>query len=118
MATYADILAEAGEAANAAAQAWLEENTKPRYQVYSGNVPMGTLLDVCGGASLVLKDGRSRFARYVRLTMRDGSNWFHPTGYAYTYRQEMGLHNAAYEAALNVLKAHGVTGVGVHTYID
>lgn len=72
----------------------------------------------CGGAAVILPDGRSSFARWLRK--HGFASRFYPSGYAAWARvqsQSMERARAYAEAMARVFEANGIA-CRVHTYID
>lgn len=109
----------------------------PKYTVHCSNgfdVPrekIGTLLDLCGGGWIKLKKCQKLVNQIKKLTDNKGNfvkGWLvksHDSGYNLSLnypsrrRQEISVHKAAYEAALEELKKYADVGNSyVHTYID
>jgi hypothetical protein len=126
---YAAILAEATEAANRAGDKWMEAALArgPAFRVVERANPLddkspvvrdlGGMLDVCGFAWVKITDKRSGFARWVKKA-QNGYADFLLLRHKYDGRQELGLAEACAHAALEVLWARGVTGVGFTSRID
>ena len=123
------VLTEADEAATKASNEWLA-NAKPRYAVYSADLitgkpnggPIDYMLDVCGYARVVVKDKRSAFFKaLVKFGFMD-SRKYTPTidlNYPLRCRQEMGLHESAVKAAMEVFKKYELNDkLRVWAYID
>lgn len=105
------LMDEANRAAEAASQDWLNKAV-PRFQVRDkdGN-DLGTLLDNCGFAKVVIKDRRSAFYRTLKkfnLIDPDRYTPVFPVSYTLCHRQEMGLHEAAVDAAIKVLAKYNL----------
>lgn len=122
---FEEVLVEMVEAADAASKDWLKKATErgPAYAVYDHGIPVGTMLDNCGGAYLKITDGRKSFCRYVKARQASvegrGQCFSIPVRYPLQCRQEMGLAEAAITAAFGVLKKFSLSeGVAFHSYID
>lgn len=125
--TFDAIIKAAEQAADKAAKEWLEQAQKrgPLFEVMSGDVSVGTLLDVCGGAYLKVKDGRRRFVKYLldAYTIEGWVGAYYRSCVTIPHsligRQERGLNEAACKAYLAVLNENNVgLGLQYHSYID
>ena len=121
--TYDAIIKAAEQAADHAAKKWLSDAQKrgPLFEVMSGDVSVGTLLDVCGGAYLKVIDGRRKFVKYL-LDRYNGNSHYRTCvtiPHSHLGRQERGLHEAACLAYLKVLRYSQVDmGLRYYSYID
>ena len=142
---YELIFHQASMVASEAALKWLkeEEAKGPKYSVHShpiGGEPgpaIGYMLDVCGGAWIGFRKRTSKVYKackeikyHERLALGDSEfmakhsskNIFKlPIRHTLSGRQEMGLHVAAMEAALEYLKrklGDDADSIYVHSYID
>lgn len=119
---YRYLLAEATVAANEAGCRWVNEHSKPAYEVYSSDLfgaRIGTssyMLDLCGGAYILIKDRRTKFYKFVKQNGLGGSTV--PIHHIYRGRQEAGLAEACMRAACEYLTKAGIPGLDLHTYID
>jgi len=140
-----EIMKEAQTAANQAATEKFQELTNhgPKYAVHEADLggkitsgQIGTLLDDCGGAYITL-GGREQFVREAKKQgVQDenchpphynGDGWSMWKGVYSGYiihldfdlqgRQEVSIHAAAMEAAVEVMKQYGMNA-NVKTYID
>lgn len=121
---YRYLLAKATDAANEAGQQWVSEHTRPAYEVYSVDLAGNRLsnessymLDLCGGAYILIKDRRTKFYKFVKHHKGCCSNTVQ-IHHIYRGRQEAGLNEACMRAAYNYLKAAGIPGLELRTYID
>jgi hypothetical protein len=121
---YEEVLQEMNEAADTASKEWLARAV-PTWSVVDGftNEVVGSMLDMCGGAYLEIKDGRKSFCKYVKARCKhlSGDSYCHsiPIHYVLQCRQEMGLAEAAKTAAFNVLKKFSLSdGIIFRSYID
>lgn len=115
-----DAIIEANEAAQQAAEAWLNAATSkgPSHVVMHGSRVVGSLLDLCGGAYIKFRDRRSKVYKEAKAA---GFAYYEMVSITYPLRsrQEAGLHEAAIRAALGVLVKHyGEGKFSIHTYID
>ena len=119
---YGRIYHEARDAGVLAAQKQLQElqGQGPAYVVKSGNTVVGTMLDVCGFASVIISKGNSSYARWAKKqdnlahsAYRGGTTLFIRA----TQRQELSVNRAACEAAAEILRSHGIE-VHVESRID
>lgn len=127
------IMTEASEAAQKAAQVWLDvaRSKGPAYMVGQANLITGelesiegTMLDLCGGAYLKFKDRRSStYKSFVRADADE--RWIYResgiiyVAYALRGRQEQGLHVRAIKAAMEVFTKHGFGHeLSFHHYLD
>lgn len=116
----------AGKAAGAAQLAKLQGHG-PVWAVKSGDKVVGTMLDVCGFASIKL-NARQGFYRVAKKVAEDNSLRFscgkaYPSGgrfavYDMSRRQEMSVNEAAASACAEVLKSHGVKEVYMTSRMD
>lgn len=131
------VIAEARQAGRVAAEVKLEElmAAGPKWVVQEGppgrERPVGAMLDLCGGAWLVI-DAKQPFYRVAsRLSSKEPGRSPHRflcqrqyggggmlSIFDMTGRQELSVNEAAEEAARKVLDRHGVKVTRVHTYID
>ena len=98
---------------------WMEKATAhgPKY-IVDGN-PEWTMLDLCGNAHVQVKDGRSRFSKFLKGL--DEHNRYNVTvlkSRKYIGRQEYGLAQAIARAQMEYLVAHGITGLRIWEYVD
>jgi len=102
----------------------------PKWLVKDGKRTVGTMLDVCGGAWVVI-DAKQGFYRMLRKMEKSGKTRLLRIYVAKNYRgggmlsifdmcnrQELSVNEACYKAVAKVLREHGVKVIGVHTYID
>jgi hypothetical protein len=114
-------------AASDAAEAWLDKalSRGPAFSVHQADAvtgkpgpSIGTMLDVCGNAWIRFTDKRDNFYKYVKRVSRDNYHNSVPLLYKHAARQEMGLHEAAIRAAMDVLKSRGIKNIQFYSYID
>jgi hypothetical protein len=115
------LMVEMKDVAQKASEAWLKNALAhgPAFTVSQGNqgLPIGAMLDLCGGAWLEFKDRRTKAFKAFQTAgyVRGGHI---KLDYPLRVRQEQGLHIAACQAAHAIMKEHGWTEVFLHTYID
>lgn len=125
---YAKAIEDANEAAYEAGKAWLEAAmaSGPAYSVHSADIfgncnpsPIDYMLDLCGNAHVRVRDGRSKFAKYLKRAYREKYNITVPIVNKLKYRQEHGLMVAMAEAAKKVLEEdYLIKGLSIWSYID
>lgn len=121
---FLNVIQKAQEAAEAAGDKWVVENTKPRYAFQSADIrgnrfgPVDYMLDVCGFAWINFKDKHSRFYKMCqehqmgecppginmdafRIMRRQYDSLNIRT--KHSVRQEMGLAEACMRAAVEVI---------------
>jgi hypothetical protein len=106
-------------AAQKAGEEWLAAHTQPAYVVEQNGRQVGTMLDVCGRCYVETKMNTA-FGKWIRRTFGNHGGvdkWLHFRN-DLDYRQEMGLHEAMAAAALASLKADGITGLTLYSWID
>lgn len=133
MQNFKSICDEADFEAEKAAREWLEAATArgPAFSVHSSDIAgntgpaIGYMLDNCGGAIIFVRDKRKPFAKWLKANPDRSWGWDHggrpsvTVNYSLRGRQEMGLHEAAKRAALNVFSKHGVAEcLSYYSYID
>ena len=123
-AKYDAILKEADVAATKAADVQLKklqgqgpafavvENSKSDGIFYNRNKPtriVGTMLDVCGFAWVVIENARTGFAQYVKKIERGGNGYYGGMSIsARTMRQEMSVNQEAARAMADVFEKYGI----------
>jgi hypothetical protein len=120
---YEEVIAEMNEAADEASKDWLKEASVTWNVVNEKNEVVGTMLDLCGGAYLEIKDGRKSFCKYVkaRCFHLSGDSYCNsiPISYSLRGRQEIGLAEAANMAAYQILKKFSLAeGIVFKSYVD
>ncbi len=123
---FGEIIKAAGEAANAAGDKWLE-TAQPMFRVVEhahvldDTSPIvkdhGTILDVCAIVYIAITDRRTAFARWVKKT-QNGRSYSVRIPFRYSKRQERGLLEACYGAAIRVLRENGIDCVSLYSRID
>jgi hypothetical protein len=109
-------LLEANEAAIKAGDEWMA-NAKPKY-VVSGYED-SPLLDLCGNAHVRVRDGRTKFFKYLKKNCSPFGPVTVPLAEKYRGRQEHGLKVAIASAGLEVLsKKYGIKKLELWDYID
>jgi hypothetical protein len=135
------LMSEVVESATLAGKNVLNElkSRGPAYTVHdelNDNKCVGTMLDVCGGASISL-DGRSKLVKSIRKNIPFDSvynewtnegirNWVMYKGCSdyrliiitSNHRQEMSVNVAECNAAVKTLKDNGYDGVELRSWID
>ncbi len=133
-----DVMNEVVESATLAGTNRLNElkSRGPAYTVHdelNDNKCVGTMLDVCGGASISL-DGRSKLVKLIKKNIPfmnnewSGNNrsWIMYKGVldykliiiTSLCRQEMSVNVAECKAAVKTLKDYGYDGIEVSSWID
>lgn len=123
---FENVMKEAHEAAEAAGDRWVQENTKPRFVVYNADLdgnqigPSSYILDVCGFAYIEFKDKRSKFYKMCKqweAPDRDWYNYLHIRT-KHSTRQEMGLAEACMRAAVGAINKYYPDSVYMTSRID
>jgi len=131
------VIAEARQAGRVAAEVKLQElmAAGPKWNVYGGppgkEELAGTMLDLCGGAWLVIDTKQPFYRAASRLSSKEPGRSPHRfmcqrqyggggmlSIFDMTGRQELSVNEAAEKAAKKVLERHGVNVIRVHTYVD
>lgn len=117
---YLSIVDEATTAANQAGDEWMAaaQARGPTIAVVGRGEIVGTLLDVCGIVYIRITDRRTAFARWLKKQNPDHRLYSFHIRHKYEMRQEMGLGEACYGAALKVLRSHGIEGVELYARAD
>jgi hypothetical protein len=76
------------------------------------------MLDVCGIVYIQVRDKRTSFAKYLKEIQRNGWNNTVEVHHKYFGRQEWGLGEACYGAALKFLQNAGIKGLSLWSNID
>ena len=125
--SFGKLMDDATKAANEAGAAWLTQAT-PQYRVLQHANPMddnspvvkdyGTMLDVCAIVYIQITDKRTAFAKWAIAHGGAPNGHFLRVPHNYVMRQEMGLLEAAYGAALKVLQDAGIPKLSLYSRID
>lgn len=123
---YNSVVAMAVEAADKAGDLWMSSTT-PKFHVVERVNPMdenspikkdwGPMLDVCSITFINVTDKRSSFAKWL-FTVQGHNDSLNLRKCKYFGRQEMGLQEACYTAAIKVLKENGINCVELYSRID
>jgi len=125
---YAKAIEDANEAALKAGKEWMEAAIArgPAYSVHNSDLfgnsdpnPVGYMLDMCGNAHVRVRDGRTKFAKYLKRVCKEKYTITVPIVNELKRRQEYGLMVAMAEAAKRVLEEdYLIKGLSLWTYID
>lgn len=119
--TPLQIVQEATVAANLAGDEWMQKAT-PKFTPVNAisGYKYPPMLDLCGNAYVRFIDKRKKsYKDFVKANLvRSSGNGVVEIQHNYRFRQEHGLHVACAEAALAVLKANGVDGIRIWSWID
>lgn len=126
---FEKIIVDATKAAKEAGDKWIAEHTKPVFAVYNADLItgkaygkcLGTMLDCCGFASILVKDKRTAFAKWLKTVQPSwdgGYNGAVRINDKHSGRQEWSLNEARMYAAYKVLTDAGIKGIEVYSRID